>query len=180
MATFFEKPIGPYTWEKPQFRPYDMAYVLVAAEVADLITQQAPYAIVEHIGSTAVQGLPGKGIVDVMVLYPQGQLEAVKKVLESLGFQKQPHSNPYPETRPLRVGSYNFMGNLYQLHVHVIQNTSPEVNELRAFRDRLRYDTTLQMAYADQKKAILKGGFSDSQQYAEKKSEFIRQTSSRR
>jgi GrpB-like predicted nucleotidyltransferase (UPF0157 family) len=174
------RPIQPYTWEKPQFKPYDMAYVLVAADVADLITQELPNVSVEHIGSTAVQGLPGKGIVDLMVVYPQGLLEEVKKVLERLGFQKQPQRNPYPESRPMRVGAYDFMGSLYQLHVHVISNTSPEADELRAFRDRLRYDNNFQMAYSDAKKAILKTGVYDSTDYAERKSEFIERMTTRR
>ena len=40
---------------------------------------------VEHIGSTSVPGCAGKGIIDLMVLYPVGGLEHARQVLDSLG-----------------------------------------------------------------------------------------------
>mgnify|MGYP001386358597 CR=1 FL=1 len=167
------KPIGDYTLQKVELRPYDPVAVLVADEIAGLINDRLPYVVVEHIGSTAVPGLAGKGIVDLMLVYPAGHLDTVKSLLQELGFQPQPHTDPFPEDRPMRVGSYRYMGSTYQIHIHVIHEESPEVVELRAFRDRLRYDKVLQTAYMDFKKALLKAGITESKDYAREKGKFV-------
>ena len=167
------KPIGDYTLHKAELRPYDPVAVLVADEIAGLINDRLPYVVVEHIGSTAVPGLAGKGIVDLMLVYPEGHLETAKTLLRELGFQPQPQADPFPEDRPMRVGSYRYMGSEYQIHIHVIHEEATEVIDLRAFRDRLRYDKVLLTAYMDYKKALLKAGFTESPDYAREKGKFI-------
>jgi GrpB-like predicted nucleotidyltransferase (UPF0157 family) len=86
--------IGP-----PACHDYDPRAGEVAGRVARLITARLPTVQVEHIGSTAVPGCAGKGIVDLMVLYPEGQLEAVKEALAVLGFQRQTVGHLFPESR---------------------------------------------------------------------------------
>jgi GrpB-like predicted nucleotidyltransferase (UPF0157 family) len=75
---------------------YDPRAPEVAQIVAQLITTQLPTLTVEHIGSTAVEGCVGKGIVDIMLLFPEaeGSLEDVKQLLERLGFQRQTTRDP--------------------------------------------------------------------------------------
>ena len=99
-----------------------------------MISATLPRVTVEHIGSTSVPGCAGKGIIDLMVLYPDGDLEAVKDALKRLGFQPQTVGHLMPESRPMRVGAVRYQGRIYRLHVHVIAASSPEVQALRAFR----------------------------------------------
>jgi ubiquinone/menaquinone biosynthesis C-methylase UbiE/GrpB-like predicted nucleotidyltransferase (UPF0157 family) len=128
---------------------------------------------VEHIGSTSVPGCAGKGIVDLMLVYPDGQLAAARDVLDALGFQKQTTRDPFPEDRPMRTGSVVYDGTTFLLHVHVIATSSPEVQELRRFRDRLRADPGLMASYVAAKKAILASGVTDSVDYAIRKGDFV-------
>ncbi len=166
-------PIGKYDQKKPDIQPYDPACVLVADEVIGLILDRLPFVWVEHVGSTAVPGLAGKGIIDLMVVFPTDKLDEVKEGLAGLGFQPQPHDDPFPEDRPMRVGSFVYGGRSYLLHVHVIREGSLEIEDMRTFRDRLRYDRVLQTAYVDRKKQILKTGIKNSSEYARLKGEFI-------
>ncbi len=145
----------------------------VARRVADLIESHLPDVRVEHVGSTAVLGCAGKGIVDLMVLYPPGRLPEVKDVLKALGFQQQTGRNPFPEERPLRLGSIEHDGARFRLHAHVIPVDSPEVLELRTFRDRLRGEPLLLEQYVALKRKIIAEGVTDSLDYSIRKGDFI-------
>src|SRR5262249_39077942 len=132
--------IGLYPFHPPACTEYDSRAPEVARQIAQWITAYLPTVMVEHIGSTAVPGCAGKGVVDLMVIYPDGQLETVKEALAALGFQRQTVGVLFPETRPMRVGTVQHEGSTFRLHVHVLAATSPEVVQLRAFRDRLCAD----------------------------------------
>src|SRR5690349_4209681 len=152
---------------------YDPRGPLVAARVAEMINALAPELVVEHIGSTAVPGLAGKGVIDLMVLYAAGGLERAKAVLDRLGFQRQGTRDPFPESRPMRLGAIPFDGETFRLHAHVIAAGDEEAGVLRGFRDRLRDDAQLRAAYAERKRAILDAGISDSVAYSYAKHDFI-------
>ena len=61
------RPIGPYERLPATVEPWDPRAIEVAAAVAELVHERRPDLVVEHIGSTAVPGLPGKGIVDLAI-----------------------------------------------------------------------------------------------------------------
>src|SRR5262249_26734013 len=86
-------------------REYDSRAPLVAASIAAEVHRHSPQLIVEHIGSTSVPGCAGKGVVDLMLLYPEGELETARSLLDALGFQQQTGRDPFPETRPMRIGA---------------------------------------------------------------------------
>jgi GrpB-like predicted nucleotidyltransferase (UPF0157 family) len=166
--------IGPYADAPASYHDYDPLAPQAAQAVANAIGASGPRLIVEHIGSTAVPGCAGKGIIDLMVLYPAGLLEAAKIVLDDLGFQRQTTRDPFPEDRPMRVGAVEFGSKHFRIHVHVLSVDSPESAVLRAFRDRLRAEPAFRAPYEARKRGILAAGILDSVAYAEAKSEFIR------
>jgi GrpB-like predicted nucleotidyltransferase (UPF0157 family) len=168
-----ELPIGVYEELDAACHEYDRRAPKVAAQVAELICALRPELIVEHFGSTAVPGLAGKGVIDLMVLYPPGHLESAKAVLGQLGFQRQSTRDPFPESRPMRLGALPFDGKTFRLHAHVIAADNPEAAELRRFRDRLRTDAAMRAAYVERKRAILESGITDSVEYAYAKGEFV-------
>jgi GrpB-like predicted nucleotidyltransferase (UPF0157 family) len=166
--------ITAYPIKPPACLEYDPRVVEVAHEVMQMISAVLPRVTVEHIGSTSVPGCAGKGILDLMVMYPEGQLEEVKEALRHLGFQPQTVGHLMPESRPMRVGAVRYRGRTYRLHVHVIAAHSPEVEALRRFRDRLRANRQTVESYVEQKRAILAAGVTDSRAYTTMKSSFIR------
>jgi GrpB-like predicted nucleotidyltransferase (UPF0157 family) len=166
--------IGPYEIRPAECRPYNPCAVTVARRIADLISSHLPEIHAEHVGSTAVPGCAGKGIVDLMIPVPEGQMDQVKELLERLGFQRQTGDDPFPEDRPMRVGSWAEDGETFLLHVHVIPASSPEVEGMRFLRACLRADAELMKAYVKQKKKIIAGGVTDSLEYCKAKGEFLK------
>jgi GrpB-like predicted nucleotidyltransferase (UPF0157 family) len=177
--TMNERPIGIYPELPAACLEHDPHAPAAAGRVAALITSRLPDVAVEHIGSTAVPGCAGKGVVDLMVLYPAGRLQAVKDCLAALGFQRQGTRDPFPEDRPMRVGTLVNDGRSFRLHVHVLAADAPEAAVLRGFRDRLRANAELRAAYVARKREILAAGFTDSLDYCEQKGPFITATLSR-
>ena len=153
--------------------PYDIRFPSVAEQVASLVLDRMPNVTVEHIGSTAVPGCGGKGVIDVMVVCAPELLESVKDLLADLGFQPQTTRDAFPENRPMRVGALRHQGQVFRIHTHVLNSDAPEAAGLLAFRDRLRTDSTLRASYEACKKAILAAGVTDSVAYAEAKGRFF-------
>jgi dephospho-CoA kinase len=166
--------ILPYSISRTVYVEYEPGVIGAANDVIRVVEQAAPWMHAEHIGSTAVPGCAGKGIVDLMALYPAGRLEDAREVLDQLGFQHQKSGHVFPEARPMRVGAIEHGGKRYRLHVHVIAMDDPEVASLRRFRDVLRADAALRDAYQAKKLAILKSGFNEPADYTYAKGEFIR------
>jgi GrpB-like predicted nucleotidyltransferase (UPF0157 family) len=166
--------IGPYASRPAECRDYDPRAAEVARWIDELVSRHLPHIHAEHVGSTSVPGCAGKGIVDLMIPVPDGEMEKVKEVLGGLGFQPQTGPDPFPEERPMRVGSYPHDGETFLLHVHVIPAASPEVDDMRFFRACLRADPELVRAYVARKREILAGGVTDSQEYCRIKGEFLK------
>jgi GrpB-like predicted nucleotidyltransferase (UPF0157 family) len=167
--------IGPYPSHSAACRDYDARAVVVAGRIADCISSHLPKIRVEHVGSTSVPGCAGKGIVDLMIAVHDGEMAAVKEALAGLGFQHQTNCDPFPEDRPMRVGSVVHDGETFLLHVHVIPADSPEIEEMRFFRACLRADPELLNAYVARKREIIAGGVTDSLEYCKIKGKFIQQ-----
>jgi len=169
-----ERKIGTYIHTPAQVKPYDPDYPKVAAKIAELIRTKLASVIIEHIGSTAIPDCRGKGIIDLMVLYPRGFLDETQEILFSLGFQRQPHKEPFPESRPMRVGSVTYKDKIFQIHVHVIEHGNRESYLAIKFRDKLCQDRSLMREYIRLKEQIIKGGLTDSLEYCKAKQVFIK------
>jgi GrpB-like predicted nucleotidyltransferase (UPF0157 family) len=165
--------ILPYAILSPVYVEYDPAAPAVAARVIVLIEAAAPWVKAEHIGSTAIPGCAGKGIVDLVALYPRGRLEATRQAIDGLGFQHQRAGHEFPEDRPMRVGAIEHEGRIYRLHVHIVAAESAEAKALYRFRDVLRIDAKLRDAYQAKKRTILQSGTSDPAGYTHAKGKFI-------
>lgn len=167
--------IEPYTYPPAACDDHDPRAPAVAARIAGLITRHLPALTVEHVGSTSVPGCAGKGVIDLMILYPPGELAAVTRLLAALGFQPQPNANPHPESRPCRVGNVRYDSDAFRVHVHVIPPGSPEIAGQRTFRNRLRADPRLVAEYVARKREAIAAGHTDAARYNAGKEPFIRE-----
>lgn len=166
--------IGTYRRSPVEYLPYDSQSGRVADAVAALIRQANVDLHVEHIGSTAVPHCWGKGIIDLLVAYPRGDLNGARNALDWIGFQKQTGTDAFPESRPMRVGSMEYFGRAYRIHAHVIERESEAARALIRFRDLLREDADLRRAYEREKRVILARGITEGADYSKAKGEFIR------
>ena len=166
--------VGPYAPMVAEYLPYNPESPKVAAWIIEGIASVDTRLKIEHIGSSAVAGCWGKGIIDLLVLYRSGGFESARDLLDRLGFQHQYGAERFPESRPMRVGSFEYFGRLYRIHAHVIEAGSCEARDLLLFRDLLRSDNTVRQAYEREKRAILSRGIIKSTDYSKAKGDFIR------
>ena len=168
--------IRPYPLPSPPLalRPWNPRAPEIAARVVALIVERLPETTVEHVGSSSVPGCAGKGVLDLAIPYRNDvHLSAINDVLFALGFGRQRNRDPFPETRPMRIGAIEDQGETFLLHVHVVPDNTHHLTELIDFRDRLRADPALVEEYIAVKRAVLAAGVRDGDQYAEKKGRFI-------
>jgi GrpB-like predicted nucleotidyltransferase (UPF0157 family) len=165
--------ILPYAVLPAMYVEYDPAAPAVAARVKAIIEATSPTTLVEHIGSTAVPGCAGKGIVDLAAFYAPGEFTATRDAIDAAGFEPQKTGHAFPDHRPMRVGAIAHEGQIYRLHVHVVAADSDEAKSLRRFRDVLCADSALRDAYQTKKRVILQSGASNPADYTSAKGEFI-------
>jgi GrpB-like predicted nucleotidyltransferase (UPF0157 family) len=165
-------PIGPYRRAPVQVYQPDPAALEVARRLIELIATRWPGTPAEHVGSSAVAGLAGKGIIDLLLPAEAADLPAITQALVELGFQ---HQRPavFPASRPMLWGAFRHGATDYRVHVHVVPASSPEVAALRGFRDALRADPLLRRRYAALKRAIVAGGPVDPVVFSKAKHDWI-------
>jgi dephospho-CoA kinase len=145
----------------------------VARRVVEIVAVAVPGAAAEHVGSSSVAGLPGKNVVDVLLPLDAAEISDATERLVAVGFQRQNGRDPFPPTRPMLEGSLREDGDVFAIHLHVIPLGDPEIEEMRAFRDRLRSDAALRDAYVAEKQRIVDRGVPDALEYAYEKGVFV-------
>ena len=171
-ASLADLRILPYERRVAHVSAWDPRAVDVAAAVGGLVRRRRPDLTVEHIGSTAVPGLPGKGIVDLSVEAEPAAIPGIVEALLELGFQPQPGPDPWPPTRPMLVGAVELGGEEFRIHLHV-QPTGGDMPRDLAFRDALRRDPELLRQYAELKTRITGGTSVDGFRYTHSKTTWI-------
>jgi GrpB-like predicted nucleotidyltransferase (UPF0157 family) len=166
-------PILPYCRVPIVVRDANAAAPAVARRVAELIAKRRPGAVAEHVGSSAVPGLAGKGTVDLLLPTPAAEIPAVTEDLLALGFQRQAVATAFPPTRPMLQGIIRHGDTSFRVHVHVVPADSPEVAALRGFRDALLADPDLRRDYEQLKRSIVEGGTVDSVAFSKAKHAWI-------
>lgn len=169
-------PIGPYPHPAPPaaLRPWSPHALDAASRVVALIVAQLPDTPVEHVGSSAVPGCAGKGYLDFVIPYrDEAHLATIDVVLFALGFGRQRNDDPFPESRPMRTGTFAHLGETFLLHVHIVPRSSHEAEDLCRFRDALRRDARLVARYVALKRAVLDAGITQGDDYARAKGAFF-------
>jgi GrpB-like predicted nucleotidyltransferase (UPF0157 family) len=124
-------------------------------------------AVIEHIGSTAVPGLPAKPILDVGVRAAEPDHGHVARALVELGYIDRGVGGGrlFIRLRDADVRTHN---------LHLYDEEDPEWERHLALRDALRADPALRREYADLKRTIIEALGGQRAGYAERKSAFIR------
>jgi GrpB-like predicted nucleotidyltransferase (UPF0157 family) len=144
----------------------------VARRLIALIATRWPATPAEHVGSSAVPGLAGKNIIDLLLAAAPADIAGITAALLELGFQPQVPA-AFPASRPMLWGAFRHGRTDYRVHVHVVPASSPEVAAMRGFRDALRADPRLRRRYAAVKRAIVAGGPVDPVAFTRAKHDWI-------
>jgi GrpB-like predicted nucleotidyltransferase (UPF0157 family) len=168
-------PIGRYRRVPVRIHQADPDAPEVARRLIALIATRWPATPAEHVGSSAVPGLAGKNIIDLLLAAEPAHIPAITGALFELGFQPQVPA-AFPPTRPMLWGTFRHGATEYRVHVHVVPAGRPEVAALRGFRDALRADPVLRRRYAALKRAIVEGGPADPVAFTKAKHDWIAAT----
>jgi GrpB-like predicted nucleotidyltransferase (UPF0157 family) len=172
MTAASQPPIGRYRRVPVEVHQADPQAPEVARRLIALIATRWPGAPAEHVGSSAVPGLAGKNIIDLLLAADPADIPAITQTLLELGFQHQVPA-AFPASRPMLWGTFRDGATDYRVHVHVVPASSPEVAAMRGFRDALRADPLLRRRYAALKRAIVAGGPVDPIAFTKAKHDWI-------
>jgi GrpB-like predicted nucleotidyltransferase (UPF0157 family) len=126
---------------------------------------------IEHVGSTAVPGLPGKPVLDIAIaVVHESSADACIAPLESLGYE---YRGPHGDDLTRRYYVRDVTGRrTVQIHLYILP--APAWEEKLAFRDALRSDPALVTAYAAEKQRVAEAVGWDKAAYSVEKGPFIR------
>ncbi len=167
--------VEPATKPKAEYREWDPSYPDVVNTLVSELMPLPEYMTFEHVGSTAVVGCAGKGVIDLLALYREGFLAASRDFLLSAGFcpQGPEFGRPWPSDRPMLLGAFRWSERTYTIYVHIVIESSDEVRRFRLFRDRLSSDPSLVGEYCEVKRRIIEDGVIDTDEYAVRKRQTI-------
>lgn len=128
--------------------------------------------LIEHVGSTAVRELGGKGIIDIAIGVEKGSMGESKKTLERLGYEF--HSSFSTEDRFYFINYLKDpIENERRYHIHLTYPESKEWLELISFRDYLRAHPKERDEYASVKKQAAMIANQDGKEYRKIKEPII-------
>lgn len=161
----------PYERHAAAFKEWDSTALEVFAFIRRKVTAAAPGHEIEHIGSTSVPGLPGKGTVDVMVLVADdADATRVAEQLTAAGWE---HARGSTAGRPFLLAGTEHDGNRTHVHLHVVRAGSDEATAQRGLAAALREDPALRHEYASLKRGVVAEGTRDPAQYSMKKIDWV-------
>jgi GrpB-like predicted nucleotidyltransferase (UPF0157 family) len=157
---------------KYSFKRYSKIYAMLFTRERNRLMKRLGKPVrIEHIGSTAVPGLGGKNILDIMVDWSPRGLQRRKNQLERLGYAF--HSEDGSRDRLFFVRDTKYIGRNIRIHLHLTNLNSKDWTEALAFRNYLRYDKKAMLEYAAVKRKAASIANGDKSQYLKIKGPFI-------
>ena len=154
---------GPIEIAEPD-ASWQAAYLAERRRLASLL----PALRIDHIGSTAVRGLPSKPVIDMIALVDD--LDAnVAELVRHAGYHLPARFNENLEHR--RFLCYPTLSHRTH-HLHLVDELEG-VDQCLRFRDRLRGDPLLAAEYAALKRALADRFREDRMGYTKAKTSFI-------
>ncbi|TWT02333.1 GrpB family protein [Planomicrobium sp. CPCC 101079] len=145
---------------------------LAASEIQKVLAEEC--LAVHHIGSTSIQGMAAKPVIDLMpVVRDIEQIDRFNNELEKLGYVAK-GENGLPGRRYFQRG-----GDERTHHVHVYQEGSVEIMRHLAFRDYLRENPRIAEEYGTLKKKLAKENPCNIEKYIEGKEALVLQIEKR-
>ena len=156
--------------QKYIFRKYNPEYqAFFAKEKRKLKELLGSPAKIEHIGSTAVMGLGGKPLVDILVGVPN-ILKAKKQLIKS-GYNFGEKFST--QERLVFSCDYPYKSRKRRVHLHVTKFNSRDWKEIISFRDYLIKHPEVAKKYTEIKKEAVKKACGDGEIYRNCKKKFI-------
>ena len=126
---------------------------------------------VDHIGSTSVEGLTSKPIIDILIGIPQNNLDNYIKPITELGFV---YVKEYEDELPNRRFFYKNEKDKRIAHIHLVELSSLWYKRHITFRNELRNNSKTKIEYEKFKMSLANREWIDGNEYSNAKIDFIR------
>jgi GrpB-like predicted nucleotidyltransferase (UPF0157 family)/GNAT superfamily N-acetyltransferase len=136
--------------KKYVFRSYSKIFQSFRKEKERIASNVNLQLVIEHVGSTAVPGLGGKGIIDIAIAVDKQNIELVSKQIQAIGYEFRPTFST-----PDRLYFITYLTDSEEenrrYHIHLTYPENREWKEFLGFRDYLRSHPKEAKEYAELK-----------------------------
>lgn len=152
-----------------RLEPYDAEWPrLFAAEAAALRAALGPSLLaVEHIGSTAVPGMPAKPVIDIAIRVRS--FDVLPHIVSAMAATGYAHKGEFG----LPGRQFFTKGDPVLFHAHVVETQSPHWRRWTGFRDALLGSAQLRDDYEKEKRRLVARHAANRPAYTAAKSDFI-------
>ena len=106
--------------------------------------------LIEHVGSTSIPNLGGKGIIDIAIAVRKQDMDSVSKQLQDLGYEFRPVFST-PDRLYFIIHRPDSEQEIRRYHIHLTYPENNEWKEFLSFRDYLRNHPNELREYAELK-----------------------------
>jgi GrpB-like predicted nucleotidyltransferase (UPF0157 family) len=155
---------------KVEVKPYNEQWSSIFEEEANILHKIFGSEIIDiqHIGSTSVNGLKAKPIIDIMLVVSDiNRIDEFNTPMVSIGYEPK-GENGIPQRRYFQKGGDNRTH-----HVHIFQLGNFEIDRHLAFRDYLQAHPDIAKKYGDLKEDLSKRFPCDIESYIKGKEQLI-------
>ena len=159
------------------YQEYSSAYpAFFSVEKSHIASNISHSCEIEHIGSTAVSGLGGKPIIDILIMASAKELEGISCFLQKIGYLYRPqHSTP----DHLFLKKECKGKDLYAYHIHLCARESKNAQAFIGLRDHLKANPKETQRYAEIKKAAAIEAKGGGLCYRQRKEQFFKSLDSK-
>lgn len=126
------------TMKKYVFKPYSKIFpILFEKEKQRLASHFKSDFKIEHVGSTAVSQLGGKGIIDIAIAVDKKEMDSISKQLQELGYEFRPNFST-PDRLYFIIDLPDPEEGKRRYHIHLTYPESQDWKDLIFLRDYLR------------------------------------------
>lgn len=157
--------------DSSQLLAYDPSWKLSFEQEKCKLVSALGTGKIEHIGSTAIAGLPARPIIDILISV--GQLdnkEAYSKPLQLIGYYHVPSSR---ESTILIFRKGEMQDSDLPTTLYIVQDESKEQLRYLQFRDYLRANERAREEYANLKQTMASKFADDVSAYEDSKTAFV-------
>lgn len=150
---------------KPYSKNFPRLFEKEKQRIVDFVKEEI---IVEHIGSTAIPDMGGKGIIDIAIAVSREKMKSVSNQLQKLGYEFRATASTL-ERLFFRIDLPDPEEELRIYHIHLTYPETRDWEEMISFRDYLRSNPEEAKKYAKIKKKAALQANEDRKKYIELK-----------
>jgi GrpB-like predicted nucleotidyltransferase (UPF0157 family) len=160
--------------KKYVFKPYSNIFpTLFEKEKARITSHVKKLIAIEHVGSTAIPNLGGKGIIDIAIAVHKQDMEPVSKQLQGLGYEFRPTFST-PDRFYFVIYLPDSEETTRRYHVHLTYPENNEWKEFIEFRDYLKAHPKEAQEYAEIKRKAATDAHHEGEKYRKLKDPVIK------